>query len=318
LKKNEPFGMNSLRINGWRWMMAAVLMAGLQGSVHAARIGDPAPPLRVERWVKGNPIRIAPGTNIFVVEFWATWCPPCRKSIPHLTELQQKYGPKGVAIIGISSEKVEEVSPFVTSQGANMNYRVAVDSSGTSMKAWMDAYGQNGIPHAFIVDRQGKVAWHGFPSAELDSALEKMTEGKFDIKQAQGFENGNRAVEQYRAAVLKPKSAERAAAFGQKIVDDLATDWRVPHRLARLILTDPEVRSRDLELALKASTKAVEMTDRRSSDALEMNARALFASGKKAEAITVQKEAIEKADESDLPELKKFLAIYEKAATAAK
>ena len=309
--------MNSLRIADGRLMVSVLLLAGLIGTAHAARIGDPAPPLRVERWVKGAPVRITPGTNIYVVEFWATWCPPCRKSIPHLTELQKEYGPKGVTVIGISSEKVEEVVPFVNSQGANMNYRVAVDSSGTSMKAWMDAYGQTGIPHAFIVDRLGKVAWHGFPSDELDSTLEKMTEGKFDIKQAQGFENGNRAVEQYRAAVLKPKTAERAAAFGQKIVDDLATDWRVPYRLARVILTDPEVRSRDLELALKASAKAVEMTDRRSSDALEMHARALFATGKKTEAITVQKEAIEKTTEpGELAELKKFLAIYEKGSAA--
>ena len=298
-------------------MAATTLAAGLLCSAQAARIGDPAPPLRVERWVKGAPVKIGPGTNIYVVEFWATWCPPCRKSIPHLTELQKEYGPKGVTIIGISSEKVEEVTPFVTAQGANMNYRVAVDSSSTSIKQWMEAYGETGIPHAFIVDREGKVAWHGFPSDELDRTLKNMTSGKFDVKQAQGLENGTRAVEQYRAAVLKPKTAERAAAFGQKIVDDLSTDWRVPHRLARTILTDPEVRSRDLELALKSSAKAVEMTERRSSDALEMHARALFATGKKAEAITVQKEAIERVtDDSDLPELKKFLAIYEKGTTA--
>ncbi len=308
--------MNSQRFIHWHWMAATTLAAGLL-CAQAARIGDPAPPLRVERWVKGAPVKMGPGTNIYVVEFWATWCPPCRKSIPHLTELQKEYGPKGVTIIGISSEKVEEVTPFVTAQGANMNYRVAVDSSRTSIKQWMEAYGETGIPHAFIVDREGKVAWHGFPSDELDRTLKNMTSGKFDVKQAQGLENGTRAVEQYRAAVLKPKTAERAAAFGQKIVDDLATDWRVPHRLARTILTDPEVRSRDLELALKASAKAVEMTERRSSDALEMHARALFATGKKAEAITVQKEAIERVtDDSDLPELKKFLAIYEKGATA--
>src|SRR5436190_7337149 len=118
----------------------ACLATILATSAHAAAIGDPAPPLTIERWVKGAPVKTGVGQNhLVVVEFWATWCPPCRKSIPHLTEVQKKFASKGVAIVGVSDETLAEVQPFVTSQGASMDYRVAIDSSKRMFKNWMTA-----------------------------------------------------------------------------------------------------------------------------------------------------------------------------------
>src|SRR5262245_35647835 len=53
-------------------------------------VGDAAPGLDIEKWVKGNETTLATG-NVYVVEFWATWCVPCKKSIPHLSELQREF-----------------------------------------------------------------------------------------------------------------------------------------------------------------------------------------------------------------------------------
>jgi len=132
----------------------------------------PAALLKGLTWIKGNPVRFQTG-KIYVVEFWATWCPPCKKSIPHLTEIQRRFKDQGVTVIGISSEKeINKVKKFVSEQDDKMDYTVAVDKSGSASRAYMQAYRQNGIPCAFIVDAQGLVVWYGHPMNGLDAALE--------------------------------------------------------------------------------------------------------------------------------------------------
>ena len=63
-------------------------------------IGDPAPPLRVKEWLKGMPLREYERGKVYVLEFWATWCVPCRAAMPHLSELARKYRDE-VTVIGI-------------------------------------------------------------------------------------------------------------------------------------------------------------------------------------------------------------------------
>ena len=67
------------------------------------KVGDAAPSVAVSRWVKGDGFTACPKGSIVVVEFWATWCPPCRESIPHLTSLQKKYARQKVVIAGVAS-----------------------------------------------------------------------------------------------------------------------------------------------------------------------------------------------------------------------
>jgi thiol-disulfide isomerase/thioredoxin len=120
-------------------------------------------------WIKGGPVTITPGT-VYVVEFWATWCPPCKISIPHLTELQKKFKDKGVVFVGVSDEPPEVVKPFVEKMGDAMSYNVASDTQGAVLQGYMVAFQQGGIPTAFVVDATGKVVWVGQP---LDEAFEK-------------------------------------------------------------------------------------------------------------------------------------------------
>ncbi len=145
------------------------------------RVGDAAPALTMSKWIKGEPVKAFEAGTVYVVEFWATWCPPCRKSIPHLSELQAKFKDKGVIIIGqnCSEDQPEKVDAFVKKMGDKMNYRVALDDMkteriGKMSKTWMDAAGQDGIPTAFVVDKAGKIAWIGHPLDGLDEALEKI------------------------------------------------------------------------------------------------------------------------------------------------
>ncbi len=153
--------------------------------LRAAEVGDPAKPLDIKEWIKGGPVKLEDGKakTIYVVEFWATWCPPCRTSIPHLTEMQKKFKDKGVVFIGVTDEKSDVVKKFVEKMGDKMDYNVAIDGGKTS-EGYMEAFGINGIPHAFVVDKDGKIAWQGHPMDGLDKVLDEMLAGKYDMAAA--------------------------------------------------------------------------------------------------------------------------------------
>jgi thiol-disulfide isomerase/thioredoxin len=154
----------------------AALVATHATLASAAEVGDPAAPLQVAEWLKGDPVDLAAvkGRKIVVVEFWATWCGPCIASIPHLTEMQRQFADRGVVFVGVSAEAANVAKPFVDKMGEKMDYTVAVDSNRQTTDGYLKAYGVNGIPHAFIVDRDGNIAWHGHPLSGLDKQLEKL------------------------------------------------------------------------------------------------------------------------------------------------
>ncbi len=88
-----------------------------------------------------------------LVNFWATWCEPCKVEMPWLIELQKKYGPQGLQIVGITKEDSDEktIADFAHKMG--VNYPVLVGTNKV-----LDLYGGiDGLPTSFFVDRSGKV-----------------------------------------------------------------------------------------------------------------------------------------------------------------
>ncbi len=151
-------------------------------------VGSPAPPISVSAWVKGEPVNAYQPGHTYVVEFWATWCGPCKVSIPHLTKLQKEYAGQAT-VIGVSvwEQDQELVSPFVEKMGDKMDYVVAADKldgeRGAMATTWMEAAGRSGIPAAFIVDGEGRIAWIGHPMG-MDDPLGKIIAGEWDIEAA--------------------------------------------------------------------------------------------------------------------------------------
>ena len=175
------------------WTIAAATLVAISAfGQNAARpaalmVGDPAPRLAVAKWVKGTPVASLDKGKIYVVEFWATWCGPCKESIPHLTELRKKFG-DSATFIGVSSfeNNWNGVEPFVKSEGDQMDYDVAMDKiahpddrEGFMAKNWMEAAHQPGIPTAFVIDKAGKIAWIGHPM-NLEEPLGKVIDGTWD------------------------------------------------------------------------------------------------------------------------------------------
>ena len=141
-------------------------------------VGKKAKELKVKAWLNTDPITLKDlKGKIVVLEFWATWCPPCRKSIPHLIKLYEKYKDKGVVMVSITSESKSKVKSFVKKN--RMEYPVG--TGGTTSRI----YGVRGIPHAFIINDKGIIVWEGHPMAGLDKALEKEVK-KLEPKRKKG------------------------------------------------------------------------------------------------------------------------------------
>ena len=131
-------------------------------------------------YVKGAPVNLSKtmgdGKTVIIFELWATWCGPCRTTIPHLTDLQKKYEKQNVIFIGISSEPAKKIKPFVEQMGNEMDYRVASDPDDFSMEL-MQQCGVKGIPHAFIIGKNGKMTFHDHPqNPQFEKEIQKAIE----------------------------------------------------------------------------------------------------------------------------------------------
>jgi thiol-disulfide isomerase/thioredoxin len=171
------------------------------------QVGSDAPEIKATSWVKGKEVKEFEKGKGYVVEFWATWCGPCIANIPHLTDLQKKH--RDVTFIGMASserkpqtgrdDRLQKVQNFVRSQGAKMNYTVAYDADREMNKLWMQAAGQNGIPCAFVVDTEGKIAFIGHPGSD-----------EFETKVGEVAEAAKKAAAEAKSDKSKSKSKKKS------------------------------------------------------------------------------------------------------------
>ncbi len=147
------------------------------------RLGDAPPPLQATKWLAGAEVTSFEQGRVYVVEFWATWCGPCVCMMPHLGDLQDELGSKGVTIIGFTSNdpgnSFEKVAEFVRKRAGKLGYSIAYTDDRQTYEAYMTAAGRGGIPCSFVIGADGKIAYIGHPLF-LDEVLPKVIEGSWD------------------------------------------------------------------------------------------------------------------------------------------
>jgi len=106
-----------------------------------------------------------------LIEFWATWCGPCRAQIPHMNELHASHAARGLVVLGLAfGEKQGVVEPFVNNNA--MAYPIGFDDGGAAK-----AYGVRGIPSAFLIDADGVLVWSGHPAKLVAADIERALVG---------------------------------------------------------------------------------------------------------------------------------------------
>jgi hypothetical protein len=304
------------------------------------------------------------------------------------------------------------VKKFVAKMGDKMDYSVAIDDDGKTSAGYMEEFGIGGIPHAFVVDKQGRVVWHGHPMDGLDKAVEQVLAGKLDIEAAkkrqaamkkleafveavssgasetklealakeletldaeiggilpgekfdakkirkevkfnslmrdyqlvmrsgkggtnqsrieklleenapEGFNlaefkesaNLSKMFANYYYALTGKRDADKLAEFTKELSETKTTNVRALNQWAWVILTDENIKDRNLPLATKLAKAAVDASGGKESAVLDTYAHALFDSGKTAEAIVQQKKAIAVAEDDEAKkELNETLKKYE-------
>jgi cytochrome c biogenesis protein CcmG, thiol:disulfide interchange protein DsbE len=128
-------------------------------------LGKKAPKFESEKW-----LTTVPNTKgkFVLIDFWATWCGPCRKAIPELNTIQKKFGDK-LVVIGLSDETEAAVRKMTSPK---ISYSLAIDSQGRMKKA----VGVTGIPHVLIMDPDWIVRWEGYPLLDGHELTEKVVE----------------------------------------------------------------------------------------------------------------------------------------------
>lgn len=174
---------------------AALAQDGQPVSLH---IGDPAPPLRLRAWLKGEPVRQFEKGRVYVLEFWATWCVPCKAAMPHLSALAEKYRDKatiiGVDVYEQKTTPAGKIKAFVDSMGTRMDYLVAAEDSNFMTKTWLHATGERAIPQTMVINQEGNLAWIGHPMY-LDKVLSQIVENTWDVAKALSRRNTERLLD---------------------------------------------------------------------------------------------------------------------------
>ncbi|MFC1890263.1 redoxin domain-containing protein, partial [Thermodesulfobacteriota bacterium] len=138
-------------------------------------VGRKAPELQVSEWLGTEPIELKQYLgNVVLLEFWTTWCPHCRKQLPHMKEIYKKYADKGLTLITISrndkdkGQTTEKMKQFMEEN--EIPYPVGIDDNRKTTKDYISG----SIPAVALIDRKGIIRWRSHPGYLKNETIEAL------------------------------------------------------------------------------------------------------------------------------------------------
>lgn len=189
-----------------------ILMICLDANLNAQRVattaslsvGDMAPPFKALKWIKGEPVTEFKKGHVYIVEFGATWCGPCAAAIPELSAVSKKFQGRATVISAFVMEYNEDTSDtvepsyvnrvekYVAKRGDQMSYKVAVDDPGNTLeRTWLTAAGRSGIPHTFVIGKQGRIEWVGSNPELLEGVVEAVVSDQYSLEKSKSVETSS-------------------------------------------------------------------------------------------------------------------------------
>ena len=135
-------------------VMVVLLITAIYSPLHETlvQVGDTAPDFSIKADNGRTYTRADFGGKLLILNFWATWCPPCREELPSLDALQRTLGPKGLVVLAVSVDKDEKLYRAFLEVN-----RVAITTARNPSQDINREYGTVQFPESYIIDRNGKV-----------------------------------------------------------------------------------------------------------------------------------------------------------------
>ncbi len=294
-------------------------------------IGVEAPPLTVATWLRGKPVPAFERGRVYLVDIWAVWCAPCVAGLPHLAQLQERYGRQGLRVIALTGPDTlhntpEAVDKLLKRKVPTVNFAVGYDEGSTQEPAFLDVFRgrsvakylslarADGIPVAFVVDRQSRIAWIG-PSTAAEPVVTSVLAGTWDSAK-ESVRRRNALVVQARLAdlprLLQDGKTDEVGRIARGILDgpcanDATVLWLLAGRLSSVASSKPVV----LDLALTAARRADELCGHADLPSLVALARVRALRHEWAEALAAQQSAVKLAEPPLKQRLQKTLDEYQ-------
>lgn len=308
-------------------------------------IGSKAPSIVVKEWLhgKGGDPSQPDGKTVYIVEFWATWCSPCRQTIPYLHRLYQQYKDRGVMLLSLTREDRDTVENFAK-ELPDLTYPVGIDETGATHESYLA--GVEGIPYAFLINAEGMVVWQGHPLQGLDRALELLLTGKLTPESASQIRSLEQALHEAAQQGDVPKMLElidqliscdpkNANYYSMKIhvfsqtkqsdkIPEVYQAWATAcsndaeglAQLAGMLITHPDFNLRDPSLAIICARKAYTLSGGKDVGIVGVLGRVYGDLGLVDQALAILGEAQQSLTPQDMKKLDPMMIYYQKVKKA--